>query len=409
MARQQGTYKLTSNIEPRAAAPLDAREKVALKNDLTATGTFPYPYEGMEVYVVEEKKKYILIGDDPTKIDNWFENGGDKTSILFVEELPEAPNIENVIYALYSPIITTMTMICDYREIEKIEGFIHNTQAQEFTVTNGYRIQVTGSYQYIPPRYIQWIRYTGTGIEEGDNYPIHSEPRGFGGTGSTIAAKFNSTIPLQIEKVHYEYYIGSEEDQILEKLGSDLVVSYLTADDIDDLMESVSQQQWSYLADIIVDTETSVSKVWSSNKVRAELNTTLDDAKSYTNEQLSHFSTTTYKMAADVSEVVDRDYMYLIPVAGTLDNYEIYVLVDDTPTAIGTTQVQLDNFYTKAETDNRYLRLTEAALGYISTTKYNQEIGNLSSLQGYTATNVVGALNEINTFENVNIDFEHDF
>ena len=35
MARQQGTYKLASNIEPRAAAPLDAREKVALKNDLT--------------------------------------------------------------------------------------------------------------------------------------------------------------------------------------------------------------------------------------------------------------------------------------------------------------------------------------------------------------------------------------
>ena len=82
MARQQGTYKLASNIEPRAAAPLDAREKVALKNDLTATGTFPYPYEGMEVYVVEEKKKYILIGDDPTVAGNWQEVGSSGSETL---------------------------------------------------------------------------------------------------------------------------------------------------------------------------------------------------------------------------------------------------------------------------------------------------------------------------------------
>ena len=71
MARKEGTIKLSSNIEPRVAAPLDARSKVALKTDLTAEGTFPYPYEGMEVYVDEEKKKYILTGEDPTDIENW--------------------------------------------------------------------------------------------------------------------------------------------------------------------------------------------------------------------------------------------------------------------------------------------------------------------------------------------------
>lgn len=87
MARQQGTYKLASNIEPRAAAPLDAREKVALKNDLTAVDTFPYPYEGMEVYVVEEKKKYVLIGDDPTVSENWQEVGSGGGSLNELEDV----------------------------------------------------------------------------------------------------------------------------------------------------------------------------------------------------------------------------------------------------------------------------------------------------------------------------------
>ena len=81
MARKEGTIKLSSNIEPRVAAPLDARSKVALKTDLTAEGTFPYPYEGMEVYVDEEKKKYILTGEDPTDIENWHD-------ITEVDEVP---------------------------------------------------------------------------------------------------------------------------------------------------------------------------------------------------------------------------------------------------------------------------------------------------------------------------------
>lgn len=75
MARREGTLKLSSNIEPRVAAPLDARSKVASLADLTASGTFPYPYTGMEVYVASEQKKYLLIGNDPTVAANWVEAG----------------------------------------------------------------------------------------------------------------------------------------------------------------------------------------------------------------------------------------------------------------------------------------------------------------------------------------------
>ena len=90
MARREGTLKLSSNIEPRVAAPLDARSKVASLADLTASGTFPYPYTGMEVYVASEQKKYLLVGNDPTVSANWVEAGSGSGQIIQVEEIPTA-------------------------------------------------------------------------------------------------------------------------------------------------------------------------------------------------------------------------------------------------------------------------------------------------------------------------------
>lgn len=76
MSRRTGTLSLSSNIEPRMAAPLDAREIVPLKTDLTASGTFPYHYVGMKVVPLDEGKIYILMGDDPTVASNWVPAGG---------------------------------------------------------------------------------------------------------------------------------------------------------------------------------------------------------------------------------------------------------------------------------------------------------------------------------------------
>lgn len=71
MARREGTLKLSSNIEPRAAAPLDARTIVPTLAELTASGTFSYPYVGMIVSVQSEGKAYMLTADDTTVADNW--------------------------------------------------------------------------------------------------------------------------------------------------------------------------------------------------------------------------------------------------------------------------------------------------------------------------------------------------
>ena len=81
MARSKGSANLSASLEVLAGAPLDAREKVATKADLTAEGSFPYSYIGMETYVASENKRYRLIGEDPTDIENWEEVGVGASSI----------------------------------------------------------------------------------------------------------------------------------------------------------------------------------------------------------------------------------------------------------------------------------------------------------------------------------------
>ena len=102
MARLPGTIKLASTIEPRVGAPLDARERVFNKADLTAAASFPYFWVGMEVYCAEDSKKYRLVGEDPTTLSNWEEvgTGGDTDTIKVVYELPNNPTVGETVYLI---------------------------------------------------------------------------------------------------------------------------------------------------------------------------------------------------------------------------------------------------------------------------------------------------------------------
>ena len=97
MARSKGSANLAASLEVLAGAPLDAREVVRAKADLTAQDSFPYKYIGLEVYVVAENKKYRLIGNDPTNIENWEEVGaGGSGGTSDYTELTNKPQIEGV-------------------------------------------------------------------------------------------------------------------------------------------------------------------------------------------------------------------------------------------------------------------------------------------------------------------------
>lgn len=75
MARSIGTMKISSNIEPRLGAPLDARMVVPTQADLTTSDNWPYAYVGMLVAVQATGKVYILKATPVTTAANWAEVG----------------------------------------------------------------------------------------------------------------------------------------------------------------------------------------------------------------------------------------------------------------------------------------------------------------------------------------------
>ena len=256
MARQQGTYKLASNIEPRAAAPLDAREKVALKNDLTATGTFPYPYEGMEVYVVEEKKKYVLIGNDPTVSENWQEvgNGGGGDVIEYVETLPTGNDIQNKIYnaktegEISLPIIESL----NHNEVIKYyEGFLTSEEiGGTVPTTIFYPKEGISISRFIKIKYVwysdvvNYVSIEGT-LPEGTTYHLDTY------------SKTDTDYPRYSEKeltfeyvTNDKYYAGDNTNQTLTKLAKQENASNIFTGTHSewDAMSIIKKQEYDYAA-----------------------------------------------------------------------------------------------------------------------------------------------------------------
>lgn len=99
MSRVQGSLKLSSNIELRAGAPLDARAIVPLKTDLTAAASFEYSYVGMSVVVQEEGKMYVLRAKPTTEATNWVAIGSEGA----LDDYYTKEQIDAMIASVYKP------------------------------------------------------------------------------------------------------------------------------------------------------------------------------------------------------------------------------------------------------------------------------------------------------------------
>ena len=99
MARIAGTLKLSSNIEAQVAAPLDARQVVPTKADLTVASNFTYAYVGLMVAVQEEAKIYVLKALPTTNAENWVGAAG----IDALDNYYTKPEVDALISAVYKP------------------------------------------------------------------------------------------------------------------------------------------------------------------------------------------------------------------------------------------------------------------------------------------------------------------
>ena len=159
-------------------------------------------------------------------------------------------------------------------------------------------------------------------------------------------------------------------------------ISELTKTDIEALV-NLTPEEISKLSDII-STEIRLDKTFSSSDTYTRIQAAIDTAKEYTNNQLGKAVKPAYKVVANTSEVTETGYFYLIS-NGT--NYDMYVLSSDgTVVSLGTSDVDLSNYYTKTEVDNDFLKKTDATSTYATIATVDGKVDKTDIVDNLTST-----------------------
>ena len=140
-----------------------------------------------------------------------------------------------------------------------------------------------------------------------------------------------------------------------DKLSDDF--NELTVADIESML-GLSSEQLETMANLIADTEVRLDKTYSSSKIYQDIQQCLNDSKAFTLLELGKFSGASYKVVASTSEMTSESIIYLLASGNT---YDMYIVEEDgTTTKIGDMNIDLSDYYTKAEIEADYLKKADA-------------------------------------------------
>jgi hypothetical protein len=104
MARNQGTFNFSANLEVLKQGPLDARLTVESQSELTG---LPFSYKGMIVAVTDDSTPanngvYVLDDADGTVLGNWTQLGTSSGSVTYDSEFPTTQEVPNTVGGIES-------------------------------------------------------------------------------------------------------------------------------------------------------------------------------------------------------------------------------------------------------------------------------------------------------------------
>lgn len=134
----------------------------------------------------------------------------------------------------------------------------------------------------------------------------------------------------------------------------------------------LTPEQLETMADLI-STEIRLDKVFSSSDTYTRIDNALKEAKEYCLTQLAKKSTGSFKKATSTAEVTDGNYLYLI-LNSVTSKYDIYALVDSNVELLTSVDVNLDNYFTKAEIEADYLKKADADGKYATITTVDGKV-----------------------------------
>lgn len=175
-----------------------------------------------------------------------------------------------------------------------------------------------------------------------------------------------------------------------------LNVAEYTTDEILNML-NLSPQEINTLQSLLSDDIISTNKTHSSSKIYTDNQQVLQEAKDYIDKQISKMDKK-YKIINSTSEVTNSEYVYLLPNGTSCDRY---ILAEDgSPFAIGSMELDLSNVYTKDEINSDFIKKDEATATYstiMTTDNISSNIGLLSNLNTEHKENIVNAINELKT------------
>ena len=97
---------------------------------------------------------------------------------------------------------------------------------------------------------------------------------------------------------------------------------------------------------------------FSSVKIDTLLNTLKTDCNDYTDRLVANLSRLELKIATSESEITQPNTMYLYKPSGS-SSYEQYVVIEGTKVLLGTTDINMGDYYTISQTDSKFVLKTD--------------------------------------------------
>lgn len=161
------------------------------------------------------------------------------------------------------------------------------------------------------------------------------------------------------------------------KILSEDAIKYLCG-----LIRDVSTLPSSLIDDINIQTVTS----YSSFKLEQLLAILKQENEEYADALVAGLNKLTKEIITDQSQITNENVLYLLLVDSANSIYQQWLLINGTPTMIGTTEMSLDSVYSKGESDSKF-----------ATKQSVEDIVNVigTDTLSTTATTLKGAINEV--------------
>ena len=148
-------------------------------------------------------------------------------------------------------------------------------------------------------------------------------------------------------------------------------IDELSKEDVEGLL-GLTEEELETMTNLIADTEIRIDKTYSSSKIYQDIQQCLNDSKTFTLLELSKFSGVGYKIVASTSEMTSESVIYLLANGNT---YDMYIVEENGAiTKIGDMDVNLDNYFTKTEIDNDFLKKVDADGKYATITTMDGKV-----------------------------------